>query len=156
VSQIKHKLALYEIFEAAMVAGKSLEGLCEEVLKTNISKPKGRTKKFITLSDFTYSPVSLGRVKDKFALVTQDIICGSFIKERLEEGEVTAEYESYQLALAVRTILRANQTLVSTTYSNGVAKRSLLMEAPQEFVLYYDTSACIHTLILELRVREDD
>lgn len=156
MSQVKHKLALYEILTAALLPGQPLEDLCDEVLKTNISKAKGSTYKFICLSDFTYSPVSAGRVSAKFVSIAQDIICGCFIKERLEEGEVDAEYNSYELARAVRTILRANQLLTSATYPTGVARKSFLMEAPQEFVLYYDTNACIHTLILELQTTEDD
>ena len=156
MSQVKHKLALYEIFTAAMASGQSLENLCDEILKTNITKADDDTEKFICLSDFTVTPVVVGRVTNKFSVVTQDIICGSFIKERYKEGEVTAEFNSYELMRAVRTLLRANQALASSTFPLGIARKTFLMEAPQEFVLFYDTNACIHTLLLEIHMQEDD
>lgn len=156
MSQIKHKHALYEIFEAKMVTGQSLDGYCDEILKTNISKPHDDTYKFICLSDFTTTPTVTGRIKDKFFVIIQDIICGGIMKERNVEGELVAEHSAWTLMKLVRTILRDNQLLVSSTYPSGVAKKSYLMDSRQEFVLYYDSNACIHTLPLEIHLQEDN
>jgi hypothetical protein len=156
MSQIKHKEALYEIFDAEMASGQSLDGYCDEILKTNVSKPSGNTYKFICLSDFTTTPTVTGRVKDKFFVVVQDIICGGIIKERNVDGELEAEFNAWTLMRLVRTILRDNQVLASTTHPSGVAKKSFLGDARQEYVLYYDSSTCIHTLPLEIHLQEDD
>lgn len=156
MSQVKHKQALYEIFEAKMVSGQSLYGYCDEILKTNISKVKDGTYTFICLSDFSTTPTTTGRMKEKFFVVVQDIICGAIIKERNVEGELVAEFSAWSLMKLVRTILRDNQILVSTSYPSGVAKKSYLHDARQEFVLYYDSNTCIHTQPLEIHLKEDD
>lgn len=153
---IKHKEALYEIFTAELGAGKALNGKCEVILKTSISKLSDKHRKFLMLGDFLTLPVESGRVKKKFLLVRQDIICGGVENIHEREGEVDAEEWAYSIVKAVRTILRNNQQLVSSSYPSGVARASYIEDAPQEFVLFYDASCCIHTLRLEIHMEEDD
>ena len=153
---IKHKEALHEIFTAKMASGQSLYQKVDEILKASIVKLPTNVFEFICLGDFVTVPTTTGRLKDKYLVVTQDIICGSTVKERKKEGEVEAEEKAWEMAKLVRTILRDNQTLTSTTYPTGVARKTYINEAPQEFVLYYDTQCCVHTILLEIHLHEDD
>jgi hypothetical protein len=115
-----------------------------------------KVDKFITLSDFMTLPVETGRLQAKYLVYMQDIICGGVAYEDKVDGDVTAETWAYELAKLVRTLLRANQQLVSSSYPNGVAQRSYIQDTPQEYVLYYDTSCCIHTIRFEIQVEEGD
>lgn len=153
---IKHKEALYEIFAAKMVLGQSLYGNCDALMKTNISPLPSKVDKFITLSDFMTLPVQTGRMQAKYLVIMQDIICGGVAYENKIDGDVTAETWAYELARRVRTILRSNQSLQSASYPTGVARRTYIHDTPQEFVLYYDTSCCVHTIRLEIQIEEAD
>ncbi len=153
---IKHKEALYEIMDAEMQTGQSLAGYCDIILKTSISKLPSDANKFLMLGDFSTIAIESGRIKQKFLIINQDIICGGVENLHNQDGEVDAEEWAFNLVKIVRTILRNNQQLVSASYATGVAKASYIQDAPQEFVFFYDSSCCIHTLKLELHVEEDD
>ena len=153
---IKHKEALYEILSAEMLVGQSLYGICDALMKSSISKLSDKVNKFIVLGDFSTMAVETGRVKKKYLVIQQDIICGGVESLHARDGEVDAEDWAYELVKVVRTILRNNQLLVSTSYPTGVARQTYIQDALQEFVLYYETSCCIQTLRLEIQLEEDD
>jgi hypothetical protein len=151
---IKHKQALYEIFEAARQPGQSLENYCEVVLKSAGSLIPEDKYDFIALGDFTLEDIVTGDLKDKFVVIYQDILCGSVVKVKDLAGEVDSEGKACELARLVRTLLKANRTLVSTTYPTGAAKSSSLFGMRSDAVVYGDSQA--HVVVVSLRIKTEE
>lgn len=152
---LKHKQALYEIFDAEMQSGQVLEDVCEKILLSAGQALPGDVNEFITLGGFAITDIPTGALKDKYVTLMQTIVCGSTVRDE-EEAESKAEDRVYLLSRLVRTILKNNQTLVSTTYPDGAAKRSFLSDAFLDTVVYSDSPAVIISITLGVRVQEED
>jgi len=153
---IKHKKALYEIFEAERIPQSGiLYDACDVVLASaGIELPKD-VYKFIALGDFFLDDIVTGNLTDKYIIIHQDIICGAVIQDT-QDGVEDAEDASYELARLVRTLLKANKKLVSTSYSTGAAKTSSLLRSSSESVVYFDSQAHVTIITLQVRMQEAD
>jgi len=153
---IKHKEALYEIFEKERVEPSGvLYDACEIILKSaGIDLPKD-VYNFIALGDWFLEDIVTGNLTDKYVIINQDIICGAVPKDA-KTAEEDAEDASYEIARLVRTLLKANKKLVSTSYSTGVAKTSVLLRATSEAIVYSDSRAHIVVVSLEIRMQEEN
>lgn len=153
---IKHKKALYEIFEAARIPVSGvLYDACDVVLASaGVELPRDAYK-FIALGDFYLDDIATGDLKDKYVIFYQDIICGAVVKDE-EKGVEDAEDASYELARLVRTLLKANKTLVSTTYPTGAAKTSSLLRSSSEAVVYSESQAHVSVVSLQIKMQEAD
>jgi len=151
---IKHKKALYEIFIAEMEAGGSLFGKCDAVLKSSSLTLPDSIYNFITLGDFTIVDVATGDLRDKFMVVTQSIICGSVVVDEAD-AEEEAEFRAYTLARLIRTILKGNQKLISSSYPEGVAKSSGVSDSSFEPVIYSESPCHLVVLSFWMKMEED-
>ena len=153
---IKHKKALYEIFEAERIpVSGTLYGVCEITLKSaGIDLPKD-VYDFIALGDWFLEDILTGNLTDKYVIINQDIICGS-VPRNAATAEEDAEDASYKIARLVRTLLKANKKLVSTTYPTGAAKVSSVLRSTSEAIIYSDSRAHIVVISLEIRMQEED
>lgn len=153
---IKHKEALYEIFEAARQPGQSLDGKCDAVLKSAGVNLSGDVFEFIALGDFTLEDIMTGDLKDKYVIFYQDIICGSVVRIKELEGEVDAEERAYEIARLVRTLLKGNRKLISTSYPNGAAAACSLVGTRSEAVMYSENQAHLGIITLRIKAQEED
>lgn len=153
---IKHKEALYEIFEAARQPGQSLDGKCDAVLKSAGVNLSGDVFEFIALGDFTLEDIMTGDLKDKYVIFYQDIICGSVVRIKEVEGEVDAEERAYEIARLVRTLLKGNRKLISTSCPNGAATTSSLVGTRSEAVMYSESQAHLGIITLRIKAQEED
>jgi len=153
---IKHKEALYEIFETARQPGQSLDGKCDAVLKSAGVNLSGDVFEFIALGDFTLEDIMTGDLKDKYVIFYQDIICGSVVRIKEVEGEVDAEERAYEIARLVRTLLKGNRELISTSYPNGAATASSLVGTRSEAVMYSESQAHLGIITLRIKAQEED
>lgn len=154
---IKHKEALYEIFEDVRTDPDGvLSGKCDAILKSAGTHLPGDVNDFIALGDFSLEDIMTGDLKDKYVIFYQDIICASVVRIKDEEGEVDAEEKSYEIARLVRTLLKDNRTLVSTSYPEGAAKASSLIETRSEAVIYAESQAHLAVITLKIKVQEED
>jgi len=154
---IKHKEALFEIFEADRVnPSGSLYGKCDKILKSaGVSLP-GEVFDFVALGDFVLEDIVTGDLKDKYVIFYQDIICGVVVKLKEVEGEVDAEEKAYELARLVRTLLKGNRKLVSTSYPNGAVTSASLFGTRSEAVVYSDSQAHLAIISVRIRMKEED
>jgi len=153
---IKHKEALYEIFEAARQPGQPLDGKCDVILKSAGVNLSGDVFEFIALGDFTLEDIMTGDLKDKYVTFYQDIICGSVVRIKELEGEVDAEERAYEIARLVRTLLKGNRKLISTSYPNGAATASSLTGTRSEAVVYAESQAHLGIITLRIKAQEED
>jgi len=150
---LKHKQALFEIFTSAMEGGQPLYGLCDGILRSALAKvPAWNT--FITLGEFSASDVKVGRMQKKFRVVSQDILAVGVIRD-IPDGEDVAEFDSFELARGIRTVLSANRTLISTSYPSGIAIESELSDSKQVFVVIQDMITVVQWLGFRMKVVED-
>lgn len=154
---IKHKQALYEMFDAKRQPGEPLDGKCQSILKTsseplpNVSHPH----QFITLGGYTVEDIPVGSVVDKYTSVLQDIVCGVAVDGHSDTGEVDSEDGAYELARLVRTILKNNKKLISTSYPVGVARTSRLRDVVSDVVIYSECPCNIMTITIRIQMLED-
>ena len=154
---IKHKKALYEIFEDARVNPSGvLSGKCDAILKSAGINLPGDVNDFIALGDFNLEDIMTGDLKDKYVIFYQDIICGSVVKIKEKEGEIDAEEMSYEIARLVRTLLKGNKKLVSTSYPDGAVTSSSLVGTRSEAVMYSESQAHIAVITLRIKAQEED
>jgi len=154
---IKHKEALYEILDKARTdPSGSLSGKCDIILKSAGTNLPGDVFDFIALGDFTFEDVVTGDLKDKYVTFYQDIICGSVVKLKETEGEVDAEDKACELARLVRTLLKGNRKLISTSHPNGAATSSSLIGTRSEAVMYSDGQAHVAVISVKIRAQEED
>lgn len=154
---IKHKEALYEILEAARSDPNGvLSGKCDVILKSAGVNLSGDVFEFIALGDFTLEDIMTGDLKDKYVIFYQDIICGSVVRIKEVEGEVDAEEKAYEIARLVRTLLKGNRVLISTSYPDGAAKASSLVGTRSEAVMYSESQAHLAIISLRIKVQEED
>ena len=154
---IKHKEALYEIFEDVRTDPSGvLSGKCDRVLKSAGVRLPGDVYDFIAVGDFTLEDIITGDLKDKYVVFYQDIICGSVVKIKEEDGEVDAEEKSYEIARLVRTLLKGNRTLISTSHPNGAVTSSSLVGTRSEAVMYSESQAHIAVITLRIKAQEED
>lgn len=153
---IKHKKALYEIFEVARIPPSGvLYDACQIVLTSaGVDLPKD-IYNFIALGDWFLEDILTGNLTDKYVIINQDIICGA-VPKNTKTAEEDAEDASYKIARLVRTLLKANKILVSTSYPTGVAKTSSLLRSTSEAIIYSDSRAHIVVISLEIRMQEED
>lgn len=153
---MKHKQALYEILTAAMAEGQPLHGYCEKVFKTASEHPSGESR-FISLGNFIVSDVVVGRVKDKYTGISQDILCVAALDtHHLKEAESDAEAKAFELARKVRTLLRSNQTLASASYPNGIARSTWLRGTPVEPIMYGESHVFLASVTILITMEEDE
>ena len=153
---IKHKKALYEIFSAAMEAGGSLENKCDVVIKTASILIPGAKERFIAIGSFSIGDVVVGRIKDKYTVIYQDIMCGATVKARSSTtAEEDAEDKAFELARLVRTLLKNNLTLVSTSFPEGIARTTRLRGIPVEPMVYGDSPCFIGRVSVIITLKED-
>lgn len=154
---LKHKEALYEIFEVARTnPSGSLHGKCDMVLKSaGVSLP-GEVFDFIALGDFTLEDIVTGDLTDKYVIFYQDILCGSVIRVKEEEAEIDAEDKSYEIARLVRTLLKGNKKLVSTSYPGGAVTSCSLFGTRSEAVIYSENQAHLAVISLRIKTQEED
>lgn len=154
---IKHKQALFEIFEDARTdPGGVLFGKCDVILKSAGVNLPGDVYDFVSLGDFTLEDIVTGDLTDKYVIVYQDIICGSVVKIKEVDGEVDAEDKANEIARLVRTLLKSNRKLVSTSYPNGGVSSSFLLGTRSEAVFYSDSQTHIAVISVKLRTQEED
>lgn len=154
---IKHKQALYEIFEAdRIISGGSLYGKCDAILKSAGTLLPGEVFDFIALGDFSLEDIVTGDLEDKYVIFYQDIICGSVVKVKEKDSEVDAEDKSYEIARLVRTLLKGNRKLVSTSYPDGAVTSSSLFGTRSEAVVYSDSQAHLAVITIKIRTQEED
>lgn len=154
---IRHKEALYEILDEARTdPSGSLYGKCDMILKSAGTNLPGDVFDFIALGDFALEDIVTGDLTDKYVIFYQDIICGSAVKLKEAEGEVDAEEKSYEIARLVRTLLKGNRKLISTSYPNGAAKSSSLVGTRSEAVMYSEGQAHLAVITLKIRAQEED
>jgi len=154
---IKHKEALYEIFDAERQPGQSLENKCKSILKTSSTALPNEAlpHRFITLGGYTVEDVPSGNVVDKYTSVLQDIVCGAAVDQHSATGEVDSEDDAYELARLVRTILKNNRKLISTTYPTGAAKTLHFRDAVSDVVVYSESPCNIVTITIRIQMLED-
>ena len=151
---IRHKKALHEIFEAERIpqSGK-LYDVCDVVLvSAGVELPR-EVYKFIALGDYYLEDIVTGDLTDKYVIFYQDIVCGAIVQET-KDGVEDAEDAAYELARLVRTLLKANKTLVSTTYPTGAAKTSSLSRCSSEAVIYFESQAHVVVITLKIKMQE--
>lgn len=154
---IKHKKALFEIFEADRVnPSGSLYGKCDTVLKSAGVELPGDVFDFVALGDFTLEDIVTGDLTDKYVIFYQDVICGSVVKIKEKEGEVDAEEKSYEISRLIRTLLKGNRKLVSTSYPSGAVTSSSLMGARSEAVIYSESQVHIAVISIRIKAQEED
>lgn len=153
---IDFKEALKEIFTVEMGSGKELEGLCDGIL-TSIVEPLDDTySNFITLGGFSASDVRVGHMQKKFREVELEIECNAVFKKRgVSNPEATAEDNSQKIAKKVRTIIKANQKLVSVTYSSGVAITSEVINEVLDWVQYGNVQCASSIIVLYMKILEE-
>ena len=138
-----------------MGTGKSLHDVCEAVLDSSRSELPGEISNFIVLGDFRAVDVMTGDLKDKYRIFEINIGCGASVKNE-EDAEMKAEERSYEISRIVRTILKANRKLISTSYPSGIAKSSTLLGDSLDFYVYLNTVCSINTVMLEAKIKEED
>jgi hypothetical protein len=153
---LPHKQALYEIFQAEIddSAAGLLYGKCDGILFTAVEK-LASTKpwtSFIILGDYEAEDVSMGWNTERCRIYNQSIHIASALTGQILEYE--AEYTTDELARIVRQILKENQSLVSTTYTTGIALESHLRASRSEFVQYFDLRVNMQTIVLYMKVKE--
>jgi len=154
---IKHKEALYEIFEAARVnPSSSLYGKCDAILKSAGARLPGDVFDFIALGDFTLEDIVTGDLTDKYVIFYQDIICGSVVKTKELEGEVDAEDKAYEIARLVRTLLKGNRKIISASHPTGAVTSSSLVGTRSEAVIYSENQAHLAVITMSIRTQEED
>ena len=152
---IRLKDALKEIFLAAMEPGGTLHKVCEAVLDTSQTKPPTDIDNFIVLGDFRATDVRTGDLKDKYRVFEINIECGAIVKNEVD-SEAFAEEKSYEISRIIRTLLKANRKLISTSYPSGIAKSSSLMGDYIDYVIYVDALCCLSRIVLEVKIEEED
>lgn len=153
---INFKEALKEIFVDEMGSGKELENICDGIL-LSIMQPVGDSfNNFITLGGFSASDVRVGHLKKKFREVELEIECNAVFRKRSGESnpEAVTESNSQAIAKKVRTILKANQTLVSTSYSGGVAIHSEVINEVLDWVQYGNVQCASSIVTLYMKILE--
>lgn len=140
------KLALKEIFVAAMVSGQALDGLCDGVLGSSVEPLPKNYNKFITISNYRIGAVRVGGMKRKYRELEVDIDCGAVIRAGKKDAETDAEESAYVLASAVGTLLMNNKTLVSTSYPDGVAVISEPIDEVLEHLIYDQVPVAVNTI----------
>lgn len=153
---IKLKNALKEIFEAKMVVGEPLHDYCDDILMSSYQSIPKDVLKFIVLGNYRASDVLVGDLRDKFRIYSIEIGCASVVDYKNSTPEETAENQSEVISKLVRTILKNNRTLISSTYPDGVAKGSNLIGDYLEFVNYDEAVCSINHIQLEAKIIEDD
>ncbi len=151
---MKHKDALYEIFEEAKKPGGILDHYCDAVLKTSISKIPGAAENIVLLGDFISVDARVGFLKEKYRTLSQEVMCVSVVKD---DDYETAEQASFDLGKRVRTVLRDNRTLISTSYPTGAAiEPCAISESSHNFFLYEEMLTAATTMTLVIKVKEED
>jgi len=153
---LSFKLALKEIFEAQMASSGKLEGLCDGVLGNSVAPLPKDFNKFITLGDYRISDARVGELKRKFREVEADIDCGAVVRAGKNDAEDDAEEASYAIALKVRSILKENKKLVSTTFSSGLAIVSEPLFEELTYVTYDSVIVALNTITYYIKMVEID
>lgn len=153
---LSFKLVLKEIFEAAMLSGGELDGICDGVLGSSVAPLPKDFNKFITLGDYRISDARVGELRKKFREVEIDIDCGAVVRAGREEAENDAEEAAYQIALKVRTVLKENKTLVSATYSSGLAVYSEPLYEDLNYVMYDQVPVALNSVTYYIKAVEAD
>lgn len=153
---LNFKLALKEIFEAAMDSGKSLDGICDGIVGSSVAPLPDGFNNFITLGDYRISDVRVGELKKKFREVEIDILCGSVVRQGKKDAEDDAEDAAYLLSMKVRTLLKENKKLVSASYSSGLAITSEPMYEDLEYLIYDGSAVAVNSITYYMKVVEVD
>jgi len=69
---------------------------------------------------------------------------------------VDAEEKSYEIARLVRTLLKGNRTLTSTSCPDGAAKSSSLVGTRSEAIMYSESQAHVAVITLRIKAQEED
>lgn len=153
---LSFKEALAEIFVAAMASGQLLEDLCDGVLSTSVAPLPHTYNKFITLGEYRVGDVLVGNLQKKFRLVELEIQCCAVARAGKSLSEEDAEEASYLLASAVRTVLKGNKTLVSTSYPDGVAIVSEPMDETLYYLIYDEMPVAVNDITYAIKMVESD
>lgn len=153
---LSFKLALKEIFEAEMLSGGKLYGLCDGVLGTAVEALPTNYNKYIILGHYRVGEVRIGELQKKFRAVELDIECGAVVRKGVNNAEVNAEEAAYLIAKKVRTILKGNKTLVSTTYTNGVAIASEAVDEMLDYVMHDGVPVAFNVISYYMKIIEED
>jgi hypothetical protein len=151
---LNFKLALQEIFETEMETGGDLYNLCDGVLASSVAPLPKSYNKFITLGEYSLSDVMVGELRHKYRVLELDIDCGAVVRAGKKNAEANAEEAAYLLAIAVRTILIDNKTLVSTTYPSGLAKISEPLDETLQYVIYDGSNVALNTITYLAKIVE--
>lgn len=154
---IDFKEALKEIFTVEMGSGGELENLCDGI-QLSILEPLSDTyNKFITLGGFSASDVRVGHMQKKFREVELEIECNAVLRKRsgVANPEATAEDNSQKIAKKVRTIIKANQKLISTSYPTGVAIISEVINEVLDWVQYGNVQCASSIIVLYVKILEE-
>jgi len=152
---ISFKEALKEIFTAEMSSGGELEGLCDGILISIVEPLPDTYKTFITLGGFSASDVRIGHMQKKFREVELEIECNAVFQKRgVDSPEATAEDDSQKIAQKVRTILKANQKLISTSYPTGIAIISEVINEVLDWVQYGTVQCATSIVTLYMKILE--
>lgn len=154
---ITFKEALKEIFTVEMGSGGELEGLCDGILLSIVQPLPGTYTNFITLGGFSATDVRIGHMTKKFREVELEIECNAVLKKRgVSDTEAVAEDSSQKIAKKVRTILKANQKLISTSYSTGVAITSEVINEVLDWVQYGTVQCASSIIVLYMKILEEN
>lgn len=153
---LNFKEALKEIFEAEMVSGGSLKTLCDAVLTSSVAPLPKNVNKFILLGDYAVTDVRVGELKKKFREVELELDCGAVIRQGRVDTEQDAEEAAYLIAKTVRTILRDNKKLVSTTYPDGLAIVSEPLDESLSFIIFDQVPVAMNTVSYYAKIVESD
>jgi len=153
---INFKEALKEIFTVEMSSGKELENICDGILVSIVQPLDSSYNNFITLGGFSASDVRVGHMQKKFREVELEIECNAVFRKRagLTIPEATAEDNSQKIARKVRTILKANQKLISTSYPTGVAITSEVINEVLDWVQYGTVQCATSIVTLYMKILE--
>lgn len=151
---LNFKLALKEIFTYEMETGNQLYNLCDGVLSSSVASLPKSYDKFISLGEYSLSDVMVGELRRKYRVLEIDINCGARVKAGKKDAEEKAEEAAYLIAIAVRTILLNNKTLVSETYSNGIAKISEPLDEAMSYWIYDGANVVLNTITYLAKIVE--
>ena len=151
---LSFKKAFQEIFEAATLSGQPLEGICDGVLTSSVAPLPKNYNKFITLGEYRVGDVLVGELQRAFRAIEIDILCGAVVRAGRADSEEDAEEASYDIAKAVRYVLKKNKTLVSTTYPNGAAIVSEPIDETLDYLIYNEVPIAVNTITYFLKMEE--
>lgn len=153
---LSYKKALKEIFDAEMLSGGYLYGICDGVVTSSVAPLPHNFNKFVLLGDYNVADVRVGQLQKKFREFEFEIDCGSVIRQGRVETEEDAEEAAYLIAKAVRTILLSNKKFVSTSYPDGLAITSEPLDETLSFVMFDEVAVAMNTIIYYAKIIEVD